>query len=112
MVWSPCTLILSVLFQSEKDTEDQCGRHVCRGSDWINRITKLHVEGSMPRGRPRKTWLETVFKDKKLREMENADPTDRDACRQAQAKRRNQTRWLKWNNDVKPDGKARQFGPF
>ena len=62
--------------------------HVCRSSDWINKITELHVEGSMPRGRPRKTWLETVYKDKKLRGMENVDPTDRDAWRLAQANRR------------------------
>ena len=62
--------------------------HVCRSSDWINKITELYVEGSVPRGRPRKTWLETVYKDKKLRGMENVDPTDRDAWRQAQANRK------------------------
>ena len=60
----------------------------CISSDWINRITKLHVEGSMPRGRPRKAWLETVCKDKKLRGMEDADPTDRDAWRQANRMKR------------------------
>ena len=62
--------------------------YVYRSSDWIYRITKLHVEGGMPRGRPRKTWLETVYKDKKLRVMENVDPTDRDAWRQVQANKR------------------------
>ena len=33
-------------------------------------------------------WLETVYKDKKLRGMENVDPTDRDVWRQAQTNRK------------------------
>ena len=40
--------------------------HVSRSKDWINKVTTLQVEGSMPRGRPKKTWLETVTKDRKM----------------------------------------------
>ena len=78
---------LSPVESAVQDSRLRWYGHVCRSSDWINRITKLHVGGSIPRGRPRKTWLETVYKDKKLRGMENVDPTDRDAWRQAQANR-------------------------
>ena len=53
--------------------------HVSRSKDWINKVTTLQVEGSMPRGRPKKTWLETVTKDSKLWGLESIDPTDRDA---------------------------------
>ena len=62
--------------------------HVARSSDWINRVTKLQVPGPQPRGRPRKTWQETVDKDRIEWRMQNTDPLDRDAWRAALQSRR------------------------
>ena len=62
--------------------------HVARSSDWINRVTKLQVPGPQPRGRPKKTWQETVDKDRVEWRMQNTDPLDRDAWRAALQSRR------------------------
>ena len=62
--------------------------HVARSSDWINRVTKLQVPGPQPHGRPKKTWQETVDKDRVEWRMQNTDPLDRDAWRAALQSRR------------------------
>ena len=62
--------------------------HVARSSDWINRVTKLQVPGPQPRGRPKKTWQETVDKDRVEWRMQDTDPLDRDAWRAALQSRR------------------------
>ena len=57
--------------------------HVQRCSDWINNITTFEVEGTSLRGRPKKTWAQTVRKDVVCWGLKNIDPTDRNIWRQA-----------------------------
>ena len=73
--------------------------HVERSNGWIHQITRHVVEGGVSkRGRPMKTWKETVNNDIRDRKLKNINPTDR----------------LKWRNSVwaamkrpTPDGKQR-----
>ena len=40
--------------------------HVSKNKSWIKRCSEFKVEGTRERGRPRKTWIETINHDKKL----------------------------------------------
>ena len=61
--------------------------HVSRSSDWINKITVLQVPGAQLCGRPRKTWKETVEKDRTEWRMNSIDPLDQGAwCGALQSK--------------------------
>ena len=62
--------------------------HVSRSNDWINKVTKLNVPGASSRGRPKKSWQETVTKDRSEWRMNSIDPLDRDAWRCALQSRR------------------------
>jgi hypothetical protein len=45
--------------------------------DWVKGCTVLDVEGTRPRGRPRKTWFEVVRSDMKLFCLKREDAHDR-----------------------------------
>ena len=55
--------------------------HVCRSSDWINKITVLQVRGAQPGGQARKTRKETVEKDRTEWIINSIDLLDRGAWR-------------------------------
>ena len=68
------------------DTLVRAGRlrwfgHVCRSTDWINRVTTLAVDGVVARGRPKKTWQEVVADDRRKWRMEGMDPIQREEWR-------------------------------
>ena len=48
--------------------------HVRRSSMCIKDVLELSLPGGRSRGRPAKTWLSCVEKDKKFYDLENADP--------------------------------------
>ena len=56
--------------------------HVHRSGNWINLITSLEVSGFAPRGRPKKTWSQTIAEDKRKWKIERADPSDRNGWKQ------------------------------
>jgi len=56
--------------------------HVSRSTDWINQITTLNVDGTAPRGRPKKNWQEVVNHDMVQWGMRDSDPLDRIAWRE------------------------------
>src|SRR5580700_2994037 len=57
--------------------------HVQRRSDddWVKRCTMLEVEGRKPKGRPKKTWMDTVKMDMKPLGLVVKDADDRDRWR-------------------------------
>jgi len=54
-------------------------RHVLRkeDNDWLKRCMGYEVEGSRPRGRPKRTWREVVQKDCQARNLNREDAMDR-----------------------------------
>jgi len=55
-----------------------CG-HVLRkdDDDWVKKCMVYEVEGSRPRGRPKKTWKEVVCEDSQARKLNKEDAMDR-----------------------------------
>jgi len=45
-------------------------------NDWVTKCMEYEVEGTSPRGRPKKTWREIVEKDCRARELNTADAMD------------------------------------
>ena len=46
-------------------------------SDWVNKCMEYEVEGSRPRGRPKRTWKEVVQKDCQAHKVNMEDAMDR-----------------------------------
>ena len=44
--------------------------------DWVKKCMEYEVEGSRPRGRPKRTWREVVQKDCKARNLNREDAMD------------------------------------
>jgi len=53
--------------------------HVLRkeDTDWVKKCMEYEVEGSRPRGRPKRTWKEVVQKDCQARNLNREDAMDR-----------------------------------
>jgi len=53
--------------------------HVLRkeDTDWVKKCMEYEVEGSRPRGRPKRTWTEVVQKDCQARNLNRQDDMDR-----------------------------------
>jgi len=53
-------------------------RHVLRkeDNDWVKKSMEYEVEDARPRGRPKKTWRETVQKDCQARKLNREDAMD------------------------------------
>jgi len=53
--------------------------HVLRkdDDDWVKKCTEYEVEGSRPRGRPKRTWKEVVREDCQARKLNKEDAMDR-----------------------------------
>ena len=53
--------------------------HVLRkdDDDWVKKCMEYEVEGSRPRGRPKKTWKEVVREDCQARKLNKEDAVDR-----------------------------------
>ena len=53
--------------------------HVLRkdDDDWVKKCMEHEVEGSRPRGRPKKTWKEVVREDCHARKLNKEDAMDR-----------------------------------
>ena len=53
--------------------------HVLRkeDTDWVKKCMEYEVEGSRPRGRPKRTWKEVVQKDCQARNLNREDAVDR-----------------------------------
>ena len=45
--------------------------------DWVKKCTEYEVEGSRPRGRPKRTWKEVVRQDCQARKLNKEDAVDR-----------------------------------
>jgi len=45
--------------------------------DWVKMCSHLEVDGKRPKGRPRKTWLETIQSDMRVVGLKAQDPLDR-----------------------------------
>jgi len=54
-----------------------CG-HVSQkeANDWVKKCMEYEVEGARPRGRPKKTWRESVEKDCQARALNREDAMD------------------------------------
>ena len=46
-------------------------------TDWVKKCIEYEVEGSRPRGRPKRTWTEVVQKDCQVRNLSREDAMDR-----------------------------------
>ena len=46
-------------------------------TDWVKKCMEYEVEGSRPRGRPKRTWTEVVQKDCQARNLNREDAMDR-----------------------------------
>ena len=47
-----------------------------KDTDWVKKCMEYVVEGSRPRGRPKRTWKEVVQKDCQARNMNKEDAMD------------------------------------
>ena len=45
--------------------------------DWVKKCMEYEVEGSRPRGRPKRTWKEVVREDCQARKLNKEDAVDR-----------------------------------
>ena len=45
--------------------------------DWVKKCMEYEVEGSRPRGRPKRTWKEVVREDCQARKLNKEDSMDR-----------------------------------
>jgi len=45
--------------------------------DWVKKCMEYEVEGSRPRGRPKRTWKEVVRKDCQAGKLNKKDAVDR-----------------------------------
>jgi len=45
--------------------------------DWVKKCMEYEVEGSRPRGRPKRTWKEVVRDDCQARKLNKEDAVDR-----------------------------------
>ena len=68
--------------------------HVLRkdDEDWVKKCMEHEVEGSRPRGRPKKTWKEVVREDCQARKLNKEDAMDRCKWR----KMIKEARWSGW----------------
>ena len=48
----------------------------CWGNDWVKKCMEYEVEGSRPRGRPKRTWWEVVREDCQARKLNKEDAMD------------------------------------
>jgi len=48
-----------------------------QNSDWVKKCMEYEVEGSKPKGRPKKTWTEIVEKDCHAHKLNKEDAMDR-----------------------------------
>jgi len=46
-------------------------------TDWVKKCMKYNMEGSRPRGRPKRTWRDVVQKDCQARNLNREDAMDR-----------------------------------
>ena len=46
-------------------------------TDWVKKCIEYEVEGSRPRGRPKRIWREVVQKDCQARKLNREDAMDR-----------------------------------
>ena len=46
-------------------------------TDWVKKCMEYEVEGSRPRGRPKRTWTEVVQKDCQAHNLNRGDAMDR-----------------------------------
>ena len=53
--------------------------HVLRkeDADWVKKCMEYEVEGSRPRGRPKRTWKEVIQKDCRAHNLNKEDVMDR-----------------------------------
>ena len=60
-----------------------CYGHVLQkdDNDWVKKCMEYEVEGTRPRGRPKKTWTEIVQKDCQAHKMNREDAMDRNRWR-------------------------------
>jgi len=49
--------------------------------NWVRKCMTLEVDGKRPRGRPKKTWWETIESDMKIVGLKREDAVDRIAWR-------------------------------
>jgi len=49
---------------------------VAKRSDWVKKFMEYEVEGARTRGRPKKTWTETVKKDCQAHKLNREDAMD------------------------------------
>ena len=49
--------------------------------DWVKRCMMMEVEGTRPRGRPKKMWMEVVADDMKRMRLTREDALDRQKWR-------------------------------
>jgi len=49
--------------------------------DWVKKCMQYEVEGTRPRGRPKRTWREVVEKDCQERKLNKEDAIDRSRWR-------------------------------
>jgi len=45
-------------------------------TDWVKKCMEYEMEGSRPRGRPKRTWREVVQKDCQVRNLNREDAVD------------------------------------
>jgi len=50
---------------------------VLTNNDWVKKCMEYEVEGSRPRGRPKRTWREVVENDCQARKLNKEDAVDR-----------------------------------
>jgi len=67
--------IISILQQNRLRWYGQVLRK--EDTDWVKKCMEYEVEGSRPRGRPKRTWKEGVRKDCETRNLNREDAMDR-----------------------------------
>jgi len=53
-----------------------CEKSTQIDTDWVKKCMEYKVEGSRPRGRPKRTWKEVVQKDCQARNFNKEDAMD------------------------------------
>ena len=76
--------------------------------DWVKKCMEYEVEGSTPRGIPKRKWIEVVEKDCQARKLNKEDAMDRSRWRKLMFDDQDGCEWVGVSSGTSPPGSPSQ----
>jgi len=80
--------------------------------DWVKKFMEYEVEGSRPRGRPKRTWREVVEKDCQTHKLNRDDAMDRRRWRKLKrmSDDQDECKWVNVSSGIGQSGFSQTYG--